>query len=57
MNTPMNEDRLQAIEAEEGQEKGQESEAVSLTELGKVSDTQGGIWGVKYDSAYGWQPY
>lgn len=57
MNTPTNEDRLQAVEADEGHEARPQDEAVSLTELGKVSDTQGGVWGNKYDSGMGWQFY
>jgi hypothetical protein len=28
-----------------------------LTELGKVSETQGGLLGLKYDTAIGWQYY
>jgi hypothetical protein len=28
-----------------------------LVELGKISQTQGGLLGAKYDSAVGWQYY
>ncbi len=28
-----------------------------LVELGKISETQGGLLGAKYDSAVGWQYY
>ncbi len=55
MNTPTNDDRLQAIETDEARDVMPEEETASLTALGKVSDTQGGLGGNKYDSGYGWQ--
>jgi hypothetical protein len=55
MNTPKNDDRLQAIETDQVEQAAQGEEAGSLTELGKVSDTQGGIFGYKVDSGLGWQ--
>lgn len=55
MNTPTNDDRLQAIETDEARAVAPEDETASLTALGKVSDTQGGLGGNKYDSGYGWQ--
>ncbi len=55
MNTPTNDDRLQAIETDEARDVAPQDEASLLTELGKVSDTQGGLGGNKYDSGYGWQ--
>lgn len=55
MNTPKNDERLQAIETDQVEQAAQGEEAGSLTELGKVSDTQGGIFGYKVDSGLGWQ--
>lgn len=55
MNTPEHDERTATIhydnpEPTPAQEPG-------LTELGKVSDTEGGVLGGKYDSGYGWQYY
>lgn len=55
MNTPTIDDRLQAIETDEARDAAPEEETARLTALGKVSDTQGGLGGNKYDSGYGWQ--
>ncbi len=55
MNTSTNDDRLQAIETDEARDGMPEDETDGLTALGKVSDTQGGLGGNKYDSGYGWQ--
>lgn len=55
MNAPTIDDRLQTIEADEARDAAPQDEADSLTELGKVSDTQGGIFGGKYDYGYGFQ--
>ena len=58
MNTPENDDRLQTIETDQVDEQAARGEeAGTLTELGKVSDTQGGIFGYKVDSGLGWQYY
>ena len=55
MNTPQNDDRLQMSETHQVEQAARDEEAGSLTELGKVSDTQGGIFGYKVDSGLGWQ--
>lgn len=54
MSTSTSDDRLQAIEADQVEQVSLEV-TESLAELGKVSDTQGGVLGYKYDGGYGWQ--
>lgn len=55
MSTSTSDDRLQAIEADQVERAIREEETGSLAELGKVSDTQGGVLGYKYDGGLGWQ--
>ncbi len=57
MNTPTNDERLQTIETDQVERAALDEGPESLTELGKVSDTQGGIFGYKVDTGFGWQYY
>lgn len=59
MNSQSNDHRLQAMETDQVRtdEATRDDAGESLTELGKVSDTQGGFLGVKYDSGLGWQAF
>ena len=55
MNSPACEEGLQPAEPAPAQSASDPQP--ELVELGKVSQTQGGLLGAKYDSAVGWQYY
>lgn len=54
MNSPKSDDRKLPSETEHVEQTASDEEAGSLTELGKVSGTEGGIAGYKVDSGLGW---
>ena len=55
MNSPACEEGLEPAESTPAQSASEPQP--ELVELGKVSQTQGGLLGAKYDSAVGWQYY
>lgn len=59
MSTQSNDHRLQAIETDQIQadEATRDEAGDCVMELGKVSDTQGGFLGAKYDSGLGWEAF
>lgn len=57
MSTPTKDEQLRSPHSREAPDSAADDAPETLTELGKVSDTQGGILGTKYDSGYGWQAY
>jgi hypothetical protein len=57
MNSPACEEGLEPAEPAPAPAQSASDPQPELVELGKVSQTQGGLLGAKYDSAVGWQYY